>query len=101
MQSQWVEIEFDCLPLRMVTRLDVPVDASPRYQQLVISVKEAIDQHGTHNAYFLHNATCTFHLTNDPEIGLVQFEFSGTALTDHADMKTRLVELKTRLKRET
>ena len=31
MKGQWVEIEFDCLPLRSVTRQDVPIDASPKY----------------------------------------------------------------------
>ena len=31
--NRWVEIAFDCLPLRTITRLDIPIDASPAYQQ--------------------------------------------------------------------
>ena len=54
MSGQWVEIEFDCLPLRSVTRLDVPVDASPVYEQFVLRVKEAMAKHGSHNTYYLH-----------------------------------------------
>ena len=29
----YVDISFDCLPLRSVTRLDVPIDASPKYRE--------------------------------------------------------------------
>ena len=42
MMGQWVEIEFDCLPLRSINRLDVPVDASPVYEQFVLRVKAAM-----------------------------------------------------------
>ena len=28
--DRWVEISFDCLPLRSVGRLDIPMDASPK-----------------------------------------------------------------------
>jgi hypothetical protein len=30
---RYVEIVFDCLPLRSVGRLDIPIDASPKYRQ--------------------------------------------------------------------
>ena len=73
MTGQWVDIEFDCLPLRSVTRLDVPVDASPVYEQFVLRVKEAMNKHGSHNTYYLHHGTCTYHLTNNSERGSVTF----------------------------
>ena len=93
MTGQWVEIEFDCLPLRSVTRLDVPVDASPVYEQFVLRVKEAMEKHGSHNAYYLHHATCVYHLTNDPAHGTVCFEFEGTVLTGEQDRRTKVVDI--------
>ena len=30
--QRYVEIVFDCLPLRSISRLDIPIDASPRYR---------------------------------------------------------------------
>ena len=77
--GHWVEIEFDCLPLRSVSRFDVPVDASPKYEQFVLRVKDAMAKHGSHNTYYLHRGTCTYHLTNDPKQGCVIFQFEGTA----------------------
>ena len=101
MTGQWVEIEFDCLPLRSVTRLDVPVDASPVYEQFVLRVKQAMSKHGSHNAYYLHRGVCTYHLTNDPEIGTVVFQFEGTVLTGEKDRKTKVVDINVRLNGET
>ncbi len=99
--GRWVEIVFDCLPLRSVSRVDVPLDASPKLAQKMLRVKAAIDKHGTLNTYFLHNATCTFHLTNDPNIGMVQFDFEGVMLTDSSDLMAQRSELRVELKRET
>jgi hypothetical protein len=99
--GRWVDIEFDCLPLRSVTRLDIPVDASPAYEQFVLRVKAAIDKHGSHNAYYLSSASCTFHLTNDPEIGTVRYAVEGTVLTDVEDLKTRAADLTVSLESET
>jgi hypothetical protein len=99
--GQWVEIEFDCLPLRTVTRLDVPVDASPAYEQFVLRVKAAIEKHGTHNAYYVYSASCTFHLTNDPQNGMVRYSVEGVVLTDDTDQKSRACDLGVRLDRET
>ena len=31
--NRYVEISFDCLPLRSVGRLDIPMDASPKYRE--------------------------------------------------------------------
>jgi len=99
--GQWVEIEFDCLPLRTVTRIDIPVDASPVYEQFVLRVKAALDKHGTHNSYYLYSANCTFHLTNDPQIGMVRYGVEGVVLTDGTDQKSRGCDLSVRLDRET
>jgi len=99
--GRWVDIEFDCLPLRSVTRLDVPFDASPTYEQYVLKVKAAIEKHGSHNAYFLSSASCTFHLTNDPNSGTVRYAVEGVVLTDDTDLKTRAADLTVRLDGET
>lgn len=99
--GEWVEIAFDCLPLRTVTRTDVPLDASPGLAAKMLRVKAAIEKHGTLNTYFLHNASCSFHFTNDPREGMVQFAFQGVVLTDPADLSARSCELEIALERET
>jgi hypothetical protein len=91
--SRFVEISFDCLPLRSVGRLDVPLDASPKHRELCERIKAAIEKHGSHNTYFLYNARCTFHLTNRDDLGMIQFEFTGTALTDAEDCRTERCDL--------
>ena len=101
MTGQWVDIEFDCLPLRSVTRLDVPVDASPKYDQFVLRVKAAMEKHGSHNAYSLHRGTCTYHLTNDPDVGTVVFCFEGVVLTSDKDLRTKGVDIEVKLEGET
>lgn len=97
----WVDIRFDCLPLRTVSRLDAPLDASPNLSQLYENVKAAIEKHGRHNAYYLYNARCGFHFTNNPEVGLVEFSFEGVAMTDPNDARTIKCDLQVRLERET
>lgn len=99
--GSWVEIKFDCLPLRSVGQVSIPDDASPKLAAKLARIQTAIDTHGTHNSYFLHNASCTFHLTNDPSVGMFEFAFEGALLTDGQDMKARSVELKVELIRET
>ena len=101
MTGQWVEIEFDCLPLRSVTRLDVPVDASPVYEQFVLRVKAAMAKHGAHNTYYLHRGTCMYHLTNDPSHGAVEFAFEGTVMTGEKDRRTKAVDITVKLRGET
>ena len=101
MSEQHVDIEFDCLPLRSVGRLDIPLDASPKYRQRCERIKHALDAHGSHNTYFLYNARCTFHFTNQSEHGMVQFGFEGTVLTDETDQKTTRSDLAVELLRET
>ena len=99
--DRWVEITFDCMPLRSVGRLDIPLDASPRYRQFCEQVKAAIERHGSHNSYFLYNASCKYHLTNDPSRGQLHFTFQGTVLTDTSDTKTSHCELDIELTGET
>lgn len=99
--GRWVEFEFECLPLRGVSRLDVPLDASPAYERFVLDVKAAVAKHGGHNAYYLHRAKCKFHLTNDPKKGRVEFDVRGVVLTDTSDTRTRGVDLTITLNQET
>lgn len=98
--NRWVEIAFDCVPLRSIGRLDIPLDASPKYRQKLERIKSAIERHGSHNTYYLHNARCTFHLVNSAEVGVLEFQFEGTVLTDAADQKTLLADLQVELVRE-
>ena len=99
--DRWVEISFDCMPLRSVGRLDIPIDASPRYRQFCEVVKTAIAKHGSHNSFFLYNARCKYHLTNDPARGLIDFKFQGTVLTNSEDTKTNHCDLEIELVGET
>jgi hypothetical protein len=99
--EQFVEIEFDCLPLRSVGRLDVPIDASPKHRRRCERIKHALEIHGSHNTYFLYNAQCKFHLTNQGDLGSLEYRFEGTVLTDSADQKTLRCDLEVELVRET
>jgi len=99
--NRWVEISFDCLPLRSVGRLDIPLDASPRYQALCQRIKAAIGKHGLHNTYYLYNAKCIYHLTNSDDLGSLEFKFEGVAFTDASDLKTERSDLQVELTRET
>lgn len=99
--GQYVDISFDCLPLRAVGRLDIPLDASPKYRQRCMHIKRSIETHGSFNTYFLYNAECVFHLTNDENIGMLHFRFEGTVLTNQADEKTQTCDLHVELVRET
>jgi UDP-N-acetyl-D-mannosaminuronic acid transferase (WecB/TagA/CpsF family) len=96
-----VEISFDCLPLRSVGRFDVPIDATEEEQVLYERIKLAAEKHGVHNAYYLHNARCVFHLTNDPAFGTVHFRFEGTVLTAADDLNTRHCDVAAELVGET
>lgn len=97
---QWVEITFDCLPLRSVARLDVPLDASPKLAEKILRIKAALEKNGTHNTYYLHNAKCIFRLTNDALLGMIHFRFEGTIFTDSSDLKTQRTELIVTLEKE-
>ncbi len=99
--DRWVEITFSCLPLRAITRHDVPEDASPRYRAFYERLLAAVQRHGTMNSYYLHDARCTYHFLNHPEMGSVEFTFEGTVLTDIDDMHCKTCDLHVELSRET
>ncbi len=101
MDNRWVDISFDCLPLRTITRLDIPMDASPGYREQCEAIKAAIEKHGTHNTYYLHHAHCRFHLVNSDELGLIDFRFMGTVLTDAEDKECKQADLDVELVGET
>ena len=99
--DRWVEIAFDCLPLRSVGRMDIPLDASHNFRARCERIKAAIEKQGAHNSYYLYNADCTWHLTNRADLGLIQFRFEGVALTDADDLRCRGCDLHVELARET
>lgn len=99
--SRNVDISFDCIPLRSLGRFDIPIDASPGYRALCERIRLAAEKHGVHNAYYFCNAKCVFRLTNDDRLGLVEFAFEGTALTDPDDRHTVGCDLAVELKGET
>jgi hypothetical protein len=98
--QRWVEIAFDCVPLRSVVGLQVPDDASPGLTKKIERIQQALQVHGTVNTYFLHNAACCYHLTNDSSLGMVQFGFEGTVFTDRQDEHAVKAELRIQLERE-
>ena len=99
--SPWVEITFECIPLRSVGRLDIPIDASPKFRQRCERIKSAMDRHGTMGAYYLANGTCVYHLANHPADAQLEFAVEGTVLTDETDQKTVGSDLSIELARET
>lgn len=99
--AHYVDISFDCLPLRTVGRLDIPLDASPKYRERCLVIKKAIETHGSFNSYFLYNAECVFHLTNDDNVGVLHFRFEGTVLTDESDERAISSDLQVELVSET
>jgi hypothetical protein len=84
----YVDITFECYPLRSIARIDAPIDATPEYRALCKRVRQAMEKHGRHNTHYLCNARCVFHLTNDEQIGVLEFDFEGTVLTDAEDTRT-------------
>ena len=101
MMNRWVEISFDCLPLRSIERLDIPLDASPEYRQRCERLKAALSKHGTHNSYYLYNSKCVFHVVNDEQLGAITYRFEGTVLTDASDMQCQQCDLAVELAGET
>ncbi len=99
--DRWVKITFDCLPLRSVTRMDIPLDASPTYRERCERIKFALEKHGSHNTYYLYNARCIYHLVNSDKIGTIEFKFEGTVVTGQEDMHCQHCDLEVVLTRET
>jgi hypothetical protein len=93
-----VDIAFDCLPLRSIGRVDIPIDASPAYRARCEQLLQAIATHGNTNAYYLYNTRCVYRLANSDIDNMLRFTFDGTLVTDrsdgradHADLDVRLV----------
>jgi hypothetical protein len=99
--NRWVEITFDCLPLRSVGRMDIPLDASPKFRERCERIKAALAHHGSFNTYYVYNAGCKFHLTNHDEVGMLEFRFEGTIITDASDLAAKHADLQVELVRET
>jgi hypothetical protein len=73
--------------------VDVPLDASPAFRARCEHLKEAIDKHGSENAYFLYNARCVYRLANSDIDGMLRFTFEGAVITDRSDAKAERAEL--------
>lgn len=88
-----VDIEFDCIPLRTVGRLDIPIDASDAQRRRAAHMQSAINTYGVERTYFLQNARCVFRFANSDVEGICRFEFEGVARTDAGDRKCEEVIL--------
>lgn len=96
-----VDVAFDCLPLRSVGRLDIPLDASESLRRRAERMQLAIQTHGAERSYFLYNARCIFRFANSEFEGVCRFEFEGIARTDAGDRKCEEVVLNVSLVSET
>jgi hypothetical protein len=96
-----IDIVFDCLPLRSVARVDVPIDASPAFRARSEHLRQAIERYTGENAYFLYNTRCTYRLANSDIDNMLQFSFDGTLLTDLSDGKADRADLDVVLTAET
>lgn len=88
-----IEIAFDCLPLRSVGRIDVPLDASLAFRARLEQLQRAIETHPVANTYFLYNTQCTYKLANSEIVNMLRFTFDGTLLTDRSDCKAERADL--------
>src|ERR1043165_1528821 len=82
-----VDIAFDCLPLRSIARVDIPLDASPAFRARSERLQQAINAHAGENAYFLYNTRCTYRLANSDIDNMLRFSFDGTLLNHRRDRK--------------
>jgi hypothetical protein len=96
-----VDIAFDCLPLRSVNRVDVPLDASPAFRARCEHLQRSLESHGAQNAYFLYNTRCVIRLANSDVHNMLRFTFEGTVLTDQSDLQAREADLQVELAAET
>lgn len=96
-----VDIAFDCLPLRSVGRLDIPLDASESFRRRAEQMQLAIQTYGAERTYFLYNARCIFRFANSEIEGACRFEFEGIARTDAGDRTCEEVVLNATLANET
>jgi hypothetical protein len=96
-----VDIAFDCLPLRSIGRVDVPIDASPAYRDRCERLQHAIEKHGAANTYFLYNTRCVYRLANSDIDNMLRFTFDGIIVTDRSDGRAEQAELDVKLLSET
>jgi hypothetical protein len=96
-----IEIVFDCLPLRSLGRLDVPLDASEEFRERAERIKAALAEFGAERTYYLYNAHLVFRFANSEIDGACRFEFEGIVRTDAGDRKTVDAQLDVRLVSET
>lgn len=96
-----VDIAFDCLPLRSVARLDVPLDASDALKQRAARIQSAFDAYGPDRTYFLYHARCIYRFANSEVEGVCRFEFEGVVRTDAGDRKCEETSLDVHLVSET
>jgi hypothetical protein len=96
-----VDIAFDCLPLRSIGRVDIPIDASPAFRARSERLQKAINTYSAANAYFLYNTRCTYRLANSDIDNMLRFSFDGTLLTDRSDCKADRADLNVVLTAET
>jgi hypothetical protein len=96
-----VEIAFDCLPLRSVGRLDIPLDASDAFRRRAGRIKAALADHGAERTYFLYNGHCVFRFANSDIAGACRFEFEGVVRTDAGDRLCQEAIVDARLVSET
>jgi hypothetical protein len=82
-----VDVEFDCIPLRTIGRLDVPLDASDAQRRRAERMQSAVNSYGVDRTYFLQNARCVFRFANSDVEGICRFEFEGVVRTDAGDRK--------------
>jgi hypothetical protein len=88
-----VDIAFDCLPLRSIARVDIPLDASPGFRARSERLQQAFNAYAGENAYFLYNTRCTYRLANSDIDNMLRFSFDGTVLTDRSDCKADRADL--------
>jgi hypothetical protein len=88
-----VDIAFDCLPLRSLPRVDIPLDASPTFRARCERLRKALDGHPGENAYYLYNTRCTYRLANSDIDNMLRFSFDGTLVTDRSDCKADRADL--------
>jgi hypothetical protein len=96
-----LDIAFDCLPLRTVSRLDVPLDASDAFRRRAEKMKAAIVAWGADRSYFLYNAHCIFRFAHSEVDGVCRFAFEGAVRTDAGDRKCEQTMLDVNLVSET
>ena len=96
-----VDIAFDCLPMRSISRLDIPLDASDGLRRRAERMKSALNELGAERTYYLYNARCVFRFANSEVAGVCRFEFEGAVHTDAGDRVCESTHLEVRLLSET